>query len=159
MSRTYSSYHTNLKLCFALGIEKLILPDDFLKSIPTSTSHSWKTKNITEYYGSKYNDILSVHIEELKVLSDQKLEKSRRLFVSFCRFYLTLMQLIGKQNLSNILKDNRKKIVPIIEHLISSIGIHHKTLVLKLLNISSKQFSRWKTLEQYNCRNSLIWLC
>lgn len=159
MNRTYSSYHTYLKLCFALGIEMQILPDDFLKSIPTSTSHSWKTKNITKYYGSEYDDILSLHIEDLKRISDQRVAQSRKLFVSFCRFYLTLIHLIGKQNFNKILRENRQKVVPMIDHLISSVGISHKTLVLKFLNISSKQFSRWKTLEQYSCRKSLIWLC
>lgn len=159
MSQTYSSYHSNLKLCFSLGIERQILPNYFLKSIPTSTSHSWKTKNITEYYGSEYDDILSVHIEDLKIISDQRVAQSRKLFISFCRFYLTLMHLIGKQNFNNILRKNRQKVVPMVEYLISSVGISHKTLVLKLLNISPKQLSRWKTMEHYSCSKSLIVLC
>ena len=126
MGRTYSNYHTNLKLCSAIGIEKQILPDVFLKSIPTPTSHSWKTKNITKYYDAEYDDVLSVHLEDLKIISDQKLKQSRKLFLSFCRFYLGLIHLIGKQNFKNVLKDNKNKVIPMIDHLFLSVGINHK---------------------------------
>ena len=37
----YQKYHTDIKTCYALGIQNEILPEKFLKEIPGSTSHYW----------------------------------------------------------------------------------------------------------------------
>jgi hypothetical protein len=44
MPKIYTTYHTNLKLCYSLGIENQIFPEEFLEQIPKTTSQYWKKR-------------------------------------------------------------------------------------------------------------------
>ena len=48
MSRSYSRYHTNVKLFYSLGIEKQLFPKEFKDKIPATTSQYWKNKNAND---------------------------------------------------------------------------------------------------------------
>ncbi len=102
--------------------------------------------------------MLSCPTEDLKIIADKRLQNYRKLFVSFCRLYLSIIGIFGRQNFSKFVRGNRKTLIPFIDKLILVSGINKK-VVFKFLNISAKQDSRWKTMEQYACSKSLIRLC
>lgn len=80
-----------------------------------------------------------------------------KVFVSFCKIYFVVLNILGAKNFQNLLKNNRKIIFPFIENMISVSG--NKKMVLKLLRITSNQFGQWQKMQKYECRESLIWLC
>lgn len=47
-------YHTDIKTSYALGILEQILPKNFTKKIPRSTSHYWKNEIPENFLGHKY---------------------------------------------------------------------------------------------------------
>ena len=50
----YKSYHSGIKTCYALGIQEQVLPENFTKKIPNSTSHYWKNENPDKYLGVEF---------------------------------------------------------------------------------------------------------
>ena len=81
----------------------------------------------------------------------------KRLFFAFLKLYLSIITIIGKRNFQEILKTNRKKLIPNIDNLINEFG--NTKMILKMLGITIQQYAHWKKIEQYDCPNSLIWLC
>ena len=154
---TYTSYHSTVKLCFSLGIEKQIFPEKFLKKIPKTTSHYWKTKKTEDFCGSEYEEISNCSLQELKIIADMRAKHLRKVFVSFCRLYFLVLNILGIKNFQKLIRNNRNSFLPNIENLIEVSG--NKKLVLKLLKISSPQFGAWQKMKKYECKESLIWLC
>ena len=157
MSQNYVRYHTNIKLCYSLGIEKQLFPKEFTDKIPATTSQYWKNKNVNDYLGYEYEELSAKAIEDFKILFDARAKKIKQLFFAFLKLYLSIITIIGKRNFQEILKTNRKKLIPNIDNLINEFG--NKKMVLKLLGITIQQYAHWKKIEQYACSNSLIWLC
>ncbi|MFT3919995.1 DDE-type integrase/transposase/recombinase [Cloacibacterium sp.] len=157
MQQSYSRYHTNVKLCYSPGIEKQIFPKEFTDKIPATTSHYWKNKNVNDYLGYEYEELSAKAIEDFKILFDARAKKIKQLFFAFLKLYLSIITIIGKTNIQEILKINRKKLIPNIDSLINEFG--NKKMILKKLGITVQQYAHWKKLEQYVCPNSLIWLC
>ena len=157
MSKCYSRYHTNVKLCYSLGIEKQIFPKEFLQEIPKTTSQYWKKKNNLEYYGSQYEEIAQCTTEELKLIADNRAKQMRKTFVSFLKVYFMIIELIDENKFKQIIKSNYRQLVPLIENLISVTD--NKNLILKLLKISPFQFGQWQKMRRYECKESLIWVC
>ena len=79
----YTTYHSHVKLCYALGIEKQIFPETFLDKIPKTTSHSLKRKRAEDFCGSEYEEITNCSLQELKIIADMRVEHLRKVFVSF----------------------------------------------------------------------------
>ena len=157
MPKIYTTYHTNLKLCYSLGIENQIFPEEFLEQIPKTTSQYWKKKSITEYYGSEYEEISKCTFEELKLIADSRAKQMRKTFVSFLKVYFMIIELIGENKFKQIIKSNYRQLVPLIENLISV--TQSKNLILKFLKISPFQFGQWQKMRRYECKESLIWVC
>ena len=157
MPKIYTTYHTNLKLCYSLGIENQIFPEEFLEQIPKTTSQYWKKKSITEYYGSEYEEISKCTFEELKLIADNRAKQMRKIFVSFLKLYFMIIELIDENKFKQIIKSNYRQLVPLIENLISVTD--NKNLILKLLKISPFQFGQWQKMRRYECKESLIWVC
>ncbi|MGS0748645.1 DDE-type integrase/transposase/recombinase [Halpernia sp. GG3] len=153
----YTIYHSNVKLCYSLGIEKQIFPEKFLEKIPKTTSHYWKTKNTEDFCGSEYEEISNCSLQELKIIADMRAKQLREVFVSFCRLYFLVLNILGTKYFQKLIKNNKKILLPYIENLISVSG--NKKMVLKLLKITSPQFGGWRKMKKYECRESLIWLC
>lgn len=150
MSQSYYRYHTNVKLCYSLGIEKQIFPKEFLQQIPKTTSQYWKNKSITEYYGSEYEEISKCTFEELKLIADSRAKQMRKTFVSFLKVYFMIVQLIGENKFKHFIKSNYRQLVPFIENLISVAD--NKNLILKLLKTSPFQFGQWHKIRKYECK-------
>lgn len=146
-----------MKLCYSLGIEKQIFPEAFLDKIPKTTSHYWKTKKAENFCGSEYEDISNCSLQELKIIADMRAKHLRKVFVSFCKFYFLVLNILGIKNFQKLLKTHRKTLLPFIEKMISDSV--NKKMILKLLKISPHQFGQWQKMKKYECKESLIWLC
>ena len=157
MPQNYTAYHTNIKLCFSLGIEKQIFPKAYLEKIPTSTSVYWKNKDVAYYSGAEFEEMAQCTLEDLKIIADLRLQKSRELFVAFCKLYLTILNLFGEAKFQKLIKSNYKVLTPQIGKLNEVYG--NKKMVLQFLKISSNQFGHWQKMKKYECKESLIWLC
>lgn len=140
MPQNYTSYHTNIKLCFSLGIEKQIFPKTYLEKIPASTSGYWKNKNSGYYSGTEFEELAQCTIEDLKIIADRRLEKSRQLYAAYCGLYLTIINLFGEKKFQKFIKQNYRILTPFIGKLIEV--SENKKMVLKLLKITSNQFGQ-----------------
>ena len=85
----YIIYHSNVKLCYSLRIEKQIFPELFLDKIPKTTSHYWKTKKAQDFCGSEYEEISNCNLQELQIIADMRAKHLRKVFVSFCNYFIS----------------------------------------------------------------------
>ena len=63
-----NSYHSTVKLAYALDIHQKWLPDSFIKSIPRSTSWAWKFDTTEKFVGHQYAIAINDNVEELKLM-------------------------------------------------------------------------------------------
>ncbi|MCW3162460.1 hypothetical protein [Chryseobacterium oryctis] len=54
----YKKYHSDIKVCYALGIQNEILPEKFVKEIPGSTSFYWKDIGAKKFVGSEFASVV-----------------------------------------------------------------------------------------------------
>lgn len=128
-----------------------------MDKIPKTTSHYWKTKKVENFCGSEYEEISNCSLQELKIIADMRAKHLRKVFVSFCRLYFLVLNILGNKYFQKLIRNNKKIFLPYIENLIAISG--NKKMVLKLLKISPHQFGSWQKMKKYECRESLIWLC
>lgn len=154
----YKKYHSNIKTCFSLGIQNEILTEKFIKEIPSSTSHYWKYEDPKKYIGGELAKGIQDNLEDTKVFLDPRLHFSRKAFMKFARLYITLVHLLGKDNIRKIIKANRNVFVDLIENLSSDFPIAKKDL-LRFLMISKKQYAFWLHDRKFICALSPIGQC
>jgi len=154
----YKKYHTDIKTCYALGIHNEILPEKFIKEIPFSTSHYWKYEDPKKYIGTELAKGIQDNLEDTKVFLDSRLYFSRKAFIQLGRLYITLVTLLGKENIRKIIKANRNVFVDLIENLSDDFPIAKKDL-LRFLMISNKQYAFWLNNRKFVCALPPIGQC
>ena len=154
----YKKYHTDIKTCYALGIQKELLPEKFVKEIPSSTSFYWKDLNAEKFVGSEFASGIQNNLDDTKVFLDSRLYFSRKAFVQLGRLYVTLLTLLGKENIRKVIKMNRNVFVDLIENLSDDFPIAKKDL-LRFLMISKRQYTFWLSDRKFACSQSLVGQC
>ena len=155
--KKYNSYHSSVKICYALGIQNHLLPDNFTSTIKPSTAHYWKNDNPHKYLGSEFSSSINNNIDDLQIIYDEKVLQLKKMFVTFCKVYLTILNFIGEKEFKAIIKKNRNSIVNLIENI--STSNYEKNLICKFLKITPHSFQTWKRYQNYYCEFSLINLC
>ena len=155
--KKYNSYHSSVKICYALGIQNHLLPDNFTSTIKPSTAHYWKNENPNKYLGTEFSLSLNNNIDDLQIIYDKKVLQLKKMFVTFCKVYLTILNFIGEKEFKAIIKKNRNSIVNLIEKV--STSNYEKYLICKFLKITPHSFQTWKRYQNYYCEFSLINLC
>lgn len=156
--QNYKKYHTDIKVCYALGIQKEVLPEKFTKEIPNSTSHYWKNKNPEKYVGAEFASGIQESLDDTKVFLDKRLYFSRKAFIRLGRLYITLITLIGTDNIKKLIKSNRNVFVDLLESLSEDFPIEKRSL-LRFLQISTRQYQSWLSDRKFACHKSLIGQC
>jgi len=156
--RSRNSYHSTVKIAYALDIHKQWLPESFIKSIPRSTSHAWKYDSTEKYVGGEYAIAINDNVEELKIIYDQKVALEKRLFVAYTRIKLTIFQIFGKEEMKQAIKDNYKSILSFIMSSKNSFEGGTKTLC-KFFEIRPTTFSYWLKAAKNHCTNSAKGIC
>lgn len=100
----YKKYHTDIKTCYALGIQNEVLPEKFVKDIPCSTSYYWKDINPEKFVGAEFSKSIQNNLDDTKVFLDPRLHLSRKAFIQFARIYITLINLLEKKTSGRSLK-------------------------------------------------------
>lgn len=154
----YKKYHTDVKVCYALGIQNEVLPEKFTKEIPNSTSHYWKNENPEKYVGAEFASGIQESLDDTKVFLDKRLYFSRKAFIQLGRLYITLITLIGKNNFKKLIKSNRAIFVDLLENLSDNFPIEKRSL-LRFLQITPRQYSSWLNDKKFACPKSLIGQC
>jgi hypothetical protein len=155
--KKYNSYHSSVKICYSLGIENHLLPHEFLASIKPSTAHYWKHDNPDKYLGSEFASSINHNVDDLQIIYDLKVQQLKKLFVTFCKVYLTILNFIGEKEFKSIIKKNRNTVVNLIENVSSNVS--QRNLICKFLKITPHSFQTWKRYQNYYCEFSLLNLC
>ena len=155
--KKYKSYHSSVKICYALGIQNHLLPDNFTSTIKPSTAHYWKNDNPHKYLGSEFSSSINNNIDDLQIIYDEKVEQLKKMFVTFCKVYITILNFIGEKEFKAIIRKNRNTIVSLIENITTD--NKEKNLICKFLKITPRCFQTWKRYQNYYCEFSLINLC
>lgn len=158
MRNNYKKYHSDVKVCYALGIQNQILPDTFIESIPNTTSHYWKNQDPDKYVGGEYASGIQNALDDTKLFLDKRLTLGRKTFSKLGRLYIAIITLIGKENFKKLIKSNRNIFVDLIENLGDDFPIEKKVL-LRFLQISKQQYAFWLADRKFACSKSLIGQC
>ncbi|SDW83034.1 Integrase core domain-containing protein [Lutibacter oricola] len=155
--KKYKSYHSSVKICYALSIENHLLPNDFLKSIKPSTAHYWKSDNPDKFVGSEFASSINHNIDDLQIIYDAKVQQLKKMFVTFCKVYLTILGFIGEKDFKSIIRTNRNAIVDLIDTTCNSVS--ERNWICKFLKITPHSYLTWKRYQDYFCEFSLLNLC
>lgn len=136
----YNTYHTEIKTCFALGLQEQLLPQTFIESIPNTTSHYWKNQDSDKYVGGEFASGIQNALDDTKLFLDKRLTLGRKAFLKLGRLYIAIITLIGKENFKKLIKSNRNIFVDLIENLGDDFPIEKKVL-LRFLQISKQQYA------------------
>jgi putative transposase len=156
--RNRNSYHSTVKIAYALDIHKQWLPDSFIKSIPRSTSHAWRYDSTEKYIGQEYAIQINDNVEELKLLYDEKVALEKRLFVAYTRIKLTIFEIFGRDEIKKAMNQNYKAVLTFIMSSKNSFEGGVKTMC-KFLDIRPQAFSNWLKASQNHCTNSAKGTC
>lgn len=134
--KSRSSYHTDLKLAFQLGL----IPVELIKRIPRSTRYRFKTTDYSTLVGTEYSAIID-NLEFVKnILSSRSTIAVASAFlriISLLRFLsLPLTDLHKSKNI-----DNRTRIV---KRVISASRYIPLGTILNFLKLSPRRFINWK---------------
>jgi len=153
-----NSYHTSVKIAHALDIQNHWLPKHFLEDIPRSTAHGWKSEYIEKFVGYEFASDLGNNVDELKMMYHRQVAKEKRLFMTYVRIKLTIINLIGKDEFRGIIKKNFKVFYNLILSVHNSLRIPVNKLI-QFLDLSPQTFRYFKRTALHHCTNSATGLC
>lgn len=94
MRNNYKKYHSDVKVCYALGIQNQLLSDTFTKQIPNTTSHYWKNEDPDKYVGGEFASGIQNALDDTKLFLDKRLSLGRKAFIKLGRLYIAIITLI-----------------------------------------------------------------
>lgn len=115
-------------------------------------------KILKKYVGGEFSKSIQNNLEDTKVFLDSRLFFSRKAFIQFARIYITLITLLGKENIRKIIKTNRNVFVDLIKNLSDDFPIAKNDL-LRFLIISKRQYTFWLSDRKFACNQSLVGQC
>ena len=65
----YKCYHSCIKICHALGVEKQLISPEFLKGISPSTSHYWKNDSPERYLGGEFASVVDDNLGDVPLVA------------------------------------------------------------------------------------------
>ncbi len=157
MGTTRKTYHSTIKLAFALGIQKEWLPDSFRKSISRSTSHYWKDKSPESFVGYEYASEIKDNIEEVKLIYDDMLRRERQLFIAYSKLKQTLFNIIGQDTIKEALKAKSHELVKTVEQVKETLGGVPK--ICKNIGLKARTYTYWKDILKHRCSLSPVGIC
>jgi len=155
----YKKYHSDVKSTYALGLQNELLPNELKKDIPNSTASYWKENEKPERYvgGELASDIQS-NLNDTKVFLDPRIHLGKEVFIQVARFYISILNLIGKERVFASILHNKNMVVQLLENLHTNFPFEKRMLLL-FLNISPRQYQLWLGIHSYACEKSLANTC
>ncbi|HQL71271.1 MAG TPA: hypothetical protein PLA77_10600, partial [Bacteroidales bacterium] len=130
------SYHSDVFIQYKLGI----LSSQVQASIPTSTLHNWKNRDVHQLFGLDVAEDFEKNRELVKAFFESKrlIEVAKAMF----SVYNTYNQIIsGIAKKSNIFRDSKDTIIKTIESVRPALGFKRS---MRAFGISYQQFYAWK---------------
>ena len=152
----YNTYHSQVKICYSLGLEKQLLPKTFTKGIPRSTYFQWRQTPSDKYLGSEFAHKIDGDLENIKLILDEKLRLLTSAYFSFCRLYIVLVNFIGRKKMKMFIKQNRDLVVNLMERLPEFVD---KSIFYKFFFLNAISYGQMKAFYQAGCKNSPIGIC
>ena len=152
------TYHSTIKLAFALDLQKEWLPKDFIQSIPRSTYHAWKGEEKDKFIGHKFATQIDGDITKLKNQYHEKLTRERQLFFAYARLKITIINLISKPVIQFAFCEGFRTLVKTIESTKEAFGGKAKA-ICSFLDIKTQTYNYWKHISNFYCSNSVIGIC
>ena len=158
MAEIRTIYHSVIKLAFGLGLEKEWLPQEFLETIPRSTSHPWKSLSKEKFAGSQYAEKIGGNVEDLRLLYHKNVQFEKRLFLSVMRLKIAMVEMIGKEQVKHTYKENYREVVRLIESSKNSFkgGVN---AVCSYLDIKPRVYYYWRSIAKHKCEESMQEIC
>ncbi|QTE21132.1 DDE-type integrase/transposase/recombinase [Polaribacter cellanae] len=155
----YKKYHSDVKVTYALKLQDELLPNKFTSQIPNSTTSYWKDNEKPErYVGSEFASNIQTNLNDTKVFLDPRVHFGKEVFIQMARFYITILNLIGKERVFASIVKNKNVIVQLLENLNHNFPFEKKILLL-FLNISQHRYSMWLGVHAFACDKSLANTC
>lgn len=155
----YKKYHSDVKTTYALKLQNELLPKKFTSQIPNSTASYWKDNEKPErYVGSEFASTIQSNLNDTKVFLDPRVHFGKEVFIQVARFYIAILNLIGKERVFTSIIQNKNIIVQLLENLHSNFPFDKRILLL-FLNISPRQYSMWLGIHANACDKSLANTC
>jgi len=146
------AYHTYVKACYALGIHEFWLPKEITQNINPSTSYAWKNDDPTRFIGYDHVDRISKNMEEVQTIYKKAVAREKQMFIAYCRFKITIVHFIGKENFYRILQENKIKTVHLIQKLTDSFG--KLSTACKHIGVRPNTYHYWKDVAYKKCESS-----
>lgn len=159
MPKTRRKYHSSLKLAHSLGLEKVILPKDFLETIPASTIHGWRHDfNIKQLYGQQFVKRIENNLSEADSFLDLSTDFDRRMILSLLMIKRFLVKNLSKNGVQKLLRDNKTKTIQFIQWLDQKTAIG-KSKISESIGLGRKTISHWQRQIKYSCHTSAFGKC
>lgn len=155
----YKKYHSDVKTTYALGLQNELLPNDFTSNIPNSTTSYWKDNERPErYVGGEFASKIQSNLNDAKVFLDPRVSLGKDVFMQVARFYIAILNLIGKEQVFASVLKNKNIVVQLLENLHPNFPFDRRLLLL-FLNISPRQYQIWLGIHLNLCEKSLANTC
>jgi transposase len=157
--RTRKQYDSAIKSAQSLRLEKVILPKDFLETIPASTIHGGRHDfNIKQLYGHEFAKQIDENLSDANSFLDLSNDFDRKMILTLLYVKRFLVKNLSKNGVQKLLRDNKGKTIRFIEWLDQKTDFG-KTKISECFGLGRKTISHWKRQIKYTCHTSAFGKC
>jgi putative transposase len=153
-----NSYHTAVKLIFALGLEHELLPKEFVSSISRSTYNQWRHQDESKFVGAEFANMINDNVDDIKLFIDKRMKREKSFFTAVAKIKITLFNILGKKEIKAAFKHHSHDLLRVIESTKNSFSGGFKS-ICSLLDIKTKTYNYWKSIANFNCTLSPFGIC
>lgn len=152
-----NSYHTALKICYALGLQNQLIDISIRQQIPHSTSHYWKNNtNPENYIGSAISASIQQKLSDIQNAHHSINRIPLKLFSAYCNFAVSVVRLLEKKVIQKTLKAKKEALINILDNYSGSISYQKAA---DFLGIKLKTLYHWRMQVKFRCDHSALLLC
>lgn len=152
-----NTYHTTLKICYALGLQNQLVDVSIRKQIPHSTAHYWKnTTKPEKYIGSDISASIQQKLSDVKNAHHPVNAIPLKLFSAYCNFTVAIVQLLEKKTIQKVLRSKKVEFINLLDKYGDIVSFQKIT---DFIGIKLKTLYHWRTLVKFKCDHSALFLC
>jgi len=152
-----NSYHTTLKICYALGLQNQLIDVSIRQQIPYSTSRYWKSNIKPEkYIGADLSGSIQQKLSDIQNAHHSINRFPLKLFSAYCNFAVSVVRLLENKVIQKTLKAKKAAFINLPDHYSGYISYQKAA---DFLGIKLKTFYHWRTQVKFKCDHSALLLC
>lgn len=150
-----NTYHTTLKICYALGLQNQLVDVSIRKQIPHSTANYWKNNTKPEkYIGSNISASIQKKLSDVQNAHHPVNTIPLKLFSAYCNF--AIVQLFDKKAIQKVLRSKKVEFINLLDKYADAISFQKIT---DFIGIKLKTLYYWRTQVKFKCDHSVLFLC